>query len=192
MNILERLGLVPSSIVLDLGFRDPNELVLISNLAGEIGLVYGIEPDQSLIAKTIEKVNHIKNVRPMVGDASKVPLSDESVDVVIFKGVLHEVRNPLRALNEAGRVCREGGKILIVDFSAFPARWLLWSNLRWRLRHPGRIFARSLDKHPGFSGDAIRAYVKSSGLVLERFEPSFAVGHNAGHSVPMFLASARK
>lgn len=67
MNILERLGLISSSIVLDLGFRDPNELVLISNLVGEQGLVYGIEPDQSLIAKTIEEVNHIKNVRPMVG-----------------------------------------------------------------------------------------------------------------------------
>ncbi len=192
MSILEHLGIASSSIVLDIGFRNVNELVTISNIVGEHGLVYGIEPDESLISKAVEQVSQIKNVRPMVGDASKVPLSDESVDIVIFKGVLHEVGNPLKALGEAERVCRKGGRILIIDFSAFPRLLLAWSNLKWRLRHPSRIFAPSLDKHPGFSAGSIRSYLESSSLVLERFEPNFAAGHHAGHAIPLFLASARK
>jgi ubiquinone/menaquinone biosynthesis C-methylase UbiE len=158
MNIVERLGIASSSIVLDIGFRNVEELVTISNLVGEHGLVYGIEPDQSLITRAVEQVNHISNIRPIVGDASKVPLPEKSVDIVIFKGVLHEVGNPLKALSEAGRICRKDGKILIIDFSAFPKRWLMWSNLRWRLRHPGKIFATSLDKHPVFRA-------KQSGLI---------------------------
>jgi ubiquinone/menaquinone biosynthesis C-methylase UbiE len=191
-SILERLGIESSSIVLDIGFRDVNELVIISNLVGEHGVVYGIEPDQSVVARTVEQLNPMKNVRPMEGDAINIPLPDESVDAVIFKGVLHEVGDPLKALVESSRVCRKRGKIIVVDFSGFPRRWLVWSNLKWRLNHPGRIFGPSVDKYPGFSEDAIRTLLEGAGLVLERFEPHCADGRHAGHGIPLFLASARK
>jgi ubiquinone/menaquinone biosynthesis C-methylase UbiE len=192
MSIIERLGIAPSSMVLDIGFRNADELILISNLVGEHGLVYGIEPDESVVARANVQVRQVNNVRPMVGDAHKVPLEGGSVDVVIFKGVLHEVDSPLKALAEARRVCRSNGRIFIVDFSAFPWRWNFWSNLRWRLRHPEKLLAPALDKHPGFSAETIRDLIVRSNLVFERFETDFATGHHAGHAVPMFLASARK
>jgi len=83
--------------------------------------------------------------------ASTRSLSNESVDLALFKGVLHEVPIVSQALREAGRVCRRTGKIAIVDFPAFPENWLRWSNLKWRLQRPWRIFALSPDKHAGFS-----------------------------------------
>src|SRR6266568_6794536 len=67
------------------------------------------------------------------------------------KAFLHEVPIVSQALREAGRVCRRTGKIAIVDFPAFPENWLRWSNLKWRLQRPWRIFALSPDKHAGFS-----------------------------------------
>jgi ubiquinone/menaquinone biosynthesis C-methylase UbiE len=192
VSLLDRLGIASSSIVLDIGFRSSDELVVISDIVGEHGLVYGVEPDESLVASVVAQLKNMMNIRPMVGNAYKIPLDDNSVDVVIFKGVLHEVGNPVKALAEARRVCRGGGRVFIVDFSAFPWRWNFWSNLRWRLRHPEKLLAPSLDKHPGFSAETIRDHIARSKLALERFEPDFATGHHAGHAIPMFLASARK
>lgn len=132
------------------------------------------------------------NIRPIVGNAYNVPLDDNSVDIVIFKGVLHEVGNPVKALKEARRVCRSGGRILLVDFSEFPWRWNFSANLQWRFHHPKKLLAASLDKHPGFSAETIGDHIARSNLVLESLEPNLAIGHFAGHAIPMFLASATK
>jgi SAM-dependent methyltransferase len=113
------------------------------------------------------------------------------VDIVLFKGTMHNVEKPLGAISEAKRVCRRDGRIIIVDFVLFPIRWLRWRNLKWRL-HPGKLWAKPPDKHPGFSEREIRAYVRGLNMTLEKYEPNFAPGHHSGHSVPVFLAVAKK
>lgn len=190
MSTLERLGITPRSIVLDVGFGTVDELVTLSKLVGAEGTVYGIEPDESLVANAVAQLSETRNVRPMVGSVLKVPFPNESVDVVLFQGTMHHVKDPIGAIREAKRVCRKDGRIVIVDFIPFPERWLRWPNLKWRLRHPGKLWANPPDKHPGFSEHDVRTLLES--LTLERYESNFAPGHHSGHDVPVFLAIARK
>ncbi len=150
-SLFERLGISPGQNVLDVGFGLPSELYAISNLVGREGMVYGVELDKSRFETALGQIQGTTNIRVMSSRFHKIPLSNESVDLALFKGVLHEVPIVSQALREAGRVCRRTGKIAIVDFPAFPENWLRWSNLKWRLQRPWRIFALSPDKHAGFS-----------------------------------------
>lgn len=179
-------------MVLDVGFRTVDELVAISKLVGEGGSVYGIEPGESLVADALAQLGETRNVRAMMGNVLKVPLLNESVDMVLFKGTMHHVENPLGAISEARRVCRKDGRIVIVDFTPFPSSWLRWPNLKWRLRHPRELRATPPDKRPGFSEQDIRTYMRNLNMTLERYEPNFAPGHHSGHDVPVFLAVAKK
>ncbi len=112
--------------------------------------------------------------------------------MVLFKGTMHHAENPVGALSEARRVGRKDGRIVIVDFLPFPSRWLRWANLKWRLRDPCKLWAKSQDKRPGFSEEDIKIYMRNLNLALERYEPNFAPGRHSGHDVPVFLAVAKK
>ena len=50
------------------------------------------------------------------GDMSALPLADRSADCVILHQVLHFSHGPDRALREAARLLRPGGRLLVVDF----------------------------------------------------------------------------
>jgi ubiquinone/menaquinone biosynthesis C-methylase UbiE len=186
------LGFTAGSIVLDVGFGQTSELLEISRVVGPNGIVYGVESRKDMVAKALEKLGNARNVRPVVGQADHIPLSDESVDYVIFKGILHEVRAIPKLLLEAKRVCKSNGTVFILDFTPFPVNWLRSSNLKARLKNPAKIFSPSLDKHPGFSKADLAHYFVRTGFSLERYENIELEGGFGGKRVPMFLAEARK
>src|SRR6266581_4828157 len=64
-----------------------------------------------------KKVENVRNITVLTGNALRIPLPNRSTDYVLLKGVLHEVPNVSKALIEAARVCRQRGAILVVDFS---------------------------------------------------------------------------
>ncbi len=190
-SLFELLGISRGLNVLDVGFGPPSELFAISNLVGDEGMVYGVELDKSRLETALGQIQDTINIRVMPGSSHKIPLSNQSVDIVLLKDVLHEVPIVSQALSEAGRVCGSTGKIAIVDFTAFPENWLRWSNLKWRLQRPWKIFALSPDKHSGFSRTELLSYLEDSGLSLEKYEDNFLRGGFSGHRVPMFLAVAK-
>ncbi|MEW6215272.1 MAG: class I SAM-dependent methyltransferase, partial [Nitrospirota bacterium] len=53
-----------------------------------------------------------------VGDAAKLRFRDNSYDMIISTGMLHELEDPVKVLNECYRVLKPGGKVFIHD----PAR----------------------------------------------------------------------
>jgi arsenite methyltransferase len=135
-DILDRLSIEAGSRIVDVGFGNSQALLVLLRLVGDTGMVFGVERSKKSVSRAIEELAKVKNVRISVGDVNHLPAPDDSADVVLFKGVLHEVHSPDRALSEAKRVCKSGGRIVIIDFSEFPETWLRKSNLRWRIRNP--------------------------------------------------------
>lgn len=74
-----------------------------------------IEPSKKAIAYASKNYPNIKSIR---GVASKLPLADNSVDVVVIKGVLCWIgrESILKAVAEIDRVLTDGGHLLISDF----------------------------------------------------------------------------
>ncbi|HEX2794966.1 MAG TPA: metalloregulator ArsR/SmtB family transcription factor [Croceicoccus sp.] len=75
-------------------------------------------PEMLRIARA--RLQHLPPARLSLlqGDFLDLPFADESFDTVMFHQVLHYAQAPERALAEAARVTRPGGRIAIVDFAA--------------------------------------------------------------------------
>jgi ArsR family transcriptional regulator len=59
----------------------------------------------------------IGNVELRVGDFEEVPIADAAVDLVFFSQSLHHAQHPERALQEAHRILRAGGRVVILDLA---------------------------------------------------------------------------
>ncbi len=75
-------------------------------------------PEMLRIARA--RLQHLPPARLSLlqGDFLDLPFDDQSFDTVMFHQVLHYAQAPERALAEAARVTRPGGRIAIVDFAA--------------------------------------------------------------------------
>src|SRR5947208_10339688 len=68
-----------------------------------------------------------KGLRTLEADAQRLPLADESFDAVLMISMLHHVDDPHRALTEARRILRPGGRLVLKGFTGEDADslWIL-------------------------------------------------------------------
>lgn len=104
-------------VVLDLGSGAGIDAILAAKKVGDKGRVIGVDMTEEMIAKA--KVNAkkqgIKNVEFILGEIEKLPLQDNSVDIIITNCVINLTPDKIKALKEARRVLKKGGKMYISD-----------------------------------------------------------------------------
>ena len=81
--------------------------------------VVGVDISESMVRQRFEDPLLEHNV---VGDMEALPFRDGSFDAVMFVAALHHVPQPLRALEEARRVLRPGGRLFAFEPSSFRFR----------------------------------------------------------------------
>jgi arsenite methyltransferase len=104
-------------IVLDLGSGAGNDAFVARNITGPSGKVIGVDFTETMIQKArinAEKLN-LHNVEFRYGDIENLPVSDESIDVVVSNCVLNLVPNKNQAIKEIFRVLKKGGHFSISD-----------------------------------------------------------------------------
>ncbi|MDP7150541.1 MAG: bifunctional demethylmenaquinone methyltransferase/2-methoxy-6-polyprenyl-1,4-benzoquinol methylase UbiE [Paracoccaceae bacterium] len=62
----------------------------------------------------------------LVGDAMALPFEDNSFDVYTISFGIRNVTRPQQALNEAFRVLRPGGRLMVLEFSQIPNEGMQW------------------------------------------------------------------
>jgi demethylmenaquinone methyltransferase/2-methoxy-6-polyprenyl-1,4-benzoquinol methylase len=62
----------------------------------------------------------------LVGDAMALPFADNSFDVYTISFGIRNVTRPQEALNEAYRVLRPGGRLMVLEFSHIPNEGMQW------------------------------------------------------------------
>ena len=75
--------------------------------------VVGVDRVPELLAHGRERAP--ANVSFVEGDAESLPFDDASFDVVGTLRTLHHVQHPEMAISELARVCRPGGRVLVID-----------------------------------------------------------------------------
>ena len=108
------LRLMPPMVIADLGAGDGTFSLLLAQRATRV-----IAVDSS--ARMLE-VGHdqatrhgIENVEFRQGDMEEIPIEDGAVDLAFFSQSLHHALHPDRAVHEAARILRPGGRIVILD-----------------------------------------------------------------------------
>ena len=70
--------------------------------------------------KRAEAAHMVDNLDWVVGDAMALPFADNSFDVYTISFGIRNVTRPQEALDEAFRVLRPGGRLMVLEFSQIP------------------------------------------------------------------------
>jgi ubiquinone/menaquinone biosynthesis C-methylase UbiE len=63
------------------------------------------------------RLDSVPNIEVRLADALRLDFADSSFDAVVIANLLHLLEDPTRALAEARRVLRAGGKLIVPTFS---------------------------------------------------------------------------
>jgi ubiquinone/menaquinone biosynthesis C-methylase UbiE len=146
-TLFQQAGMLGGGNVLDIGFRDLQELQEIASLIGPTGSVLGIDIESQQVKVACQQLANLpaSNISAREGSILHIPAEDNWFDFVLCKGVLHEVRQLDQAFVELARVCKPGGHIAIIDFQRFSRLKFELYRLKLRLRRQPCV-----DIHPGF------------------------------------------
>jgi SAM-dependent methyltransferase len=116
-NPVRHANLRPGESVLDLGCGAGIDTLLAARAVGNTGTVIGVDMTPEMVARARGNATaaSLSNVEIRQGLIEELPLSDESVDVVISNGVLNLSMRKSRVLAETLRVLRPGGRVAISD-----------------------------------------------------------------------------
>jgi ubiquinone/menaquinone biosynthesis C-methylase UbiE len=106
------------------------------------------------------------------GDAEALPYAEDSFDVVVSNFGIHHVPRPDKALAEATRVLRPGGRIAFTTWAA-PAENIAWRLLFDAIRDHGDLDAAKTPASGGKLGtaDAVLQLLRDAGFADVRAEP---------------------
>jgi len=103
--------------VLDLGCGAGFDCFLASKKVGTTGKVIGVDMTEEMIkkAKVNAKKLGIKNVEFVLGEIEKLPIQDNSIDIIISNCVINLTPDKTKTFKEAYRVLKVGGRIYLSD-----------------------------------------------------------------------------
>jgi ubiquinone/menaquinone biosynthesis C-methylase UbiE len=105
--------------VLDLGCGAGTDLLVSAQMVGPEGKAIGIDMTKAMVTRARQSASDmgLTNVTVYEGLIEKVPLDDESVDVVISNGVIDLVPDKDAVFSEIWRVLRSGGRLQVADIT---------------------------------------------------------------------------
>ena len=71
-------------------------------------------------ARTLQQEKGLANIAWQLGEAMPLPHPDASFSIVTSRFAFHHFLDPLAAIKEMARVCRPGGKVVVVDSAPAP------------------------------------------------------------------------
>ena len=170
------LKLLPRMVIADLGAGEGTFSQLMAQRARK---VIAIDNSEKMVefGSALAKKHGIRNLEYRLGDLEDVPIKNMSVDLAFFSQALHHAQHPERAIAEAWRILRPGGRIAILDLN------------RHRFEQAREMYA---DLWLGFTEGEIERYLKGAkfrhietALVYRQQEPPYfetvlAVGEKVG------------
>src|SRR5436190_22541454 len=145
--------LLPPLVIADLGCGDGYLTVEASRFAKK---VIAVDRSEAALARAREMAARLARRRGEGGkiewhrgELENVPLEDASVDVALLSQALHHAASPTRALAEAARIVKPGGRVLVLELRGHQETWV-----RERLG----------DKWLGFDDQELKRLLVAAGL----------------------------
>jgi ubiquinone/menaquinone biosynthesis C-methylase UbiE len=108
------LTLMPSIVIADLGAGEGTFSQLLARRAKKVIAVDNSEKMVAYGAELAQK-HGVTNLEYRLGDIEEIPIRTGTVDLAFFSQALHHAQHPQRAVTEAHRILKPGGRIVVLD-----------------------------------------------------------------------------
>ena len=167
------LRLLPPMVIADLGAGDGSFALLLAQAATHL---IAVDSSQKMLDVAREQAvrNGVVNMEFRLGDMEELPIDDGAVDLALFSQSLHHAGHPERAVREAWRIVRPGGRIVVLDLA------------KHRFEEARELYA---DEWLGFSEVEIESMLSNAGFLdaqasvvdkdpeTPQFQTLLAMGH---------------
>ncbi|CAI8273636.1 MAG: putative methyltransferase YcgJ [Opitutia bacterium UBA7350] len=142
------LQMTPPLIIADLGAGEGLISQLLARRAKQV-ICLDNSPKMVEFGTALAKKNEFSNLEYKLGDIESVPLKDQSVDLALLSQALHHASHPQQAVNEAFRILKPGGQLVVIDL------------LEHQFEKARELYA---DVWLGFSENKLYQYLKEAGF----------------------------
>ncbi len=152
--------------VADIGCGEGDLTLMLARFAKRVTAVDLSAQMLRVVQERSKEAGLSRRVTVQKGDLEKLPLKAGSMDAVFVSQVLHHAARPGRALKEAARILKPGGRLVLLDLAQHDQEW---TRDEWA------------DQWLGFDERELRGWLKDAGLKIDVFrtldgpEPAFSV-----------------
>ena len=100
-------------------------------------------------ARGLARRRRVTNVLWKKGELEKLPIQDGAVDVAMLSQALHHAQHPAHAVEEAARITRPGGRVVVLDLRSHSEEW---------------VRSKLGDRALGFADEELRRMLLGAGL----------------------------
>jgi ubiquinone/menaquinone biosynthesis C-methylase UbiE/DNA-binding HxlR family transcriptional regulator len=108
------LRLLPPLVIADLGAGEGTIALLLAQRAERV-IAVDSSPKMVEYGTGVARGNGVKNLEYRLGDLEELPIKNGRVDLALLHQSLHHAMHPQKAIEEARRILRPGGRIVILD-----------------------------------------------------------------------------
>ncbi len=142
------LKLMPPLVIADLGAGEGTLSQLMSQRAKKV-IAVDSSKRMAAFGSDLARKHGIRNLEYRIGDLEDVPIQSGSVDLAFLSQALHHAGHPEKAIAEAWRILKPGGRIAVLDLN------------RHHLEEAREMYA---DLWLGFTELEIEGFLKAAGF----------------------------
>ena len=129
---------------------------LTATLAPFVQRVIAVDASAAMLAAARRRLDGLSNVEIRQGELEALPIEPGQVDAAVMSLVLHYIAEPQKALGEAARVLRPGGRLIVVDMMPHDRE-----EYRQQMGHVWQ----------GFSSEQMTGWLSAAGFTRVRYMP---------------------